>query len=328
MVRVVGSIASDRLLGSFSNDELFGLSGNDVLIGSAGSDLMDGGTGFDAVDYSSLGRPVTILPGGAIDKSGLGIDRIVGVERIVGAIGQANAIDGAGRGTARFDINLAANRLTVNGLPGIGTLSFAVENFVNVRGTRNRDIISGNFLNNFIDGDSGDDVLFGDAGNDTLVGRGGNDSINGGNGFDLLTGDSGNDTLIGAANSDTIVGGEGNDLLLGTDSVTRGFGEIDSLTGSAGSDAFVLGDRSGSYYKFQGASNYAQINDFGAIDRIVLGTGEVYQARRDVNGFDLFAVTNGVSELIADVRTTNFINLPAGNFRLASGQTFGNFVGA
>ncbi|MBD2091276.1 hypothetical protein H6F67_15580 [Microcoleus sp. FACHB-1515] len=328
MVRVVGSIASDRLFGSFGNDELFGLGGNDVLVGSAGSDLMDGATGFDAVDYSGLGRAVTILPGGAIAKSGLGTDRISSVERIVGAIGQANAIDGTGRGTARFDINLAANRLTVNGLPGIGTLSFAVENFVNVRGTANRDIISGNFLNNFIDGDSGDDGLFGDAGNDTLIGRGGNDSINGGNGFDLLTGDSGNDTLIGAANSDTLIGGDGIDVLLGTNNVNRGFNEIDTLTGGAGSDGFVLGDRSGAYYKAQGAGNYAQINDFGAIDLIVLGTGEAYQVRRDANGFDLFAVTNGLSELIADVRTTSFISLPTGTFRLASGQTFGNFVGA
>lgn len=175
MAVVVGTNNSEFVFGTNSNNELYGLGGNDTLRGFAGNDFMSGGAGFDTVDYSGLGRAVIILPGGVISKNGLGTDRLdFSVERIVGTAGQANTIDGAvGRGFASFNIDLSANRLTVNNLPGVGSVTFTVENFVNARGTVNRDTITGNSRANFIDGFSGDDVLTGSGGNDSLVGGAG-----------------------------------------------------------------------------------------------------------------------------------------------------------
>ncbi|WP_179228311.1 calcium-binding protein [Leptolyngbya ohadii] len=294
MAVVVGTNNSEFVFGTNSNNELYGLGGNDTLRGFAGNDFMSGGAGFDTVDYSGLGRAVIILPGGVISKNGLGTDRLdFSVERIVGTAGQANTIDGAvGRGFASFNIDLSANRLTVNNLPGVGSVTFTVENFVNARGTVNRDTITGNSRANFIDGFSGDDVLTGSGGNDSLV------------------------------------GGAGIDILNGTSSAFRGNREIDLLRGDAGADGFVLGDRGGSYYRNGGVSDYAIISDFSSNDLIQLGAGDVYQAQRDGAGFDLFVVRNGVRDLVADVRTTSFIRLPSGTFRVASGQVAGNFLGA
>ncbi|MBD1852948.1 calcium-binding protein [Cyanobacteria bacterium FACHB-502] len=292
MAIVYGTNNSDFISGNNSNNQLYGFGGNDTLRGFAGNDLLAGGTGFDTADYSNLGRAITVLPGGSVSKNGLGTDRLDSVERIVGAFGQANAIDGTGgRGFAWFNVNLGSNQLTVNGLPGIGSLSFTVQNFANVRGTVNADTITGNSAGNFIDGWGG---------NDTLIGSGGNDAL---------------------------VGNAGIDVLVGTDSLFRGNREIDSLTGGTDADGFVLGDRNGSYYRGGGFSDYALIRDFSSNDLIQLGKGEVYQAQRDSAGFDLYVVRNGVRDLVADVRTTSFVGLPAGTFSLASGQRFGNFLG-
>jgi Ca2+-binding RTX toxin-like protein len=293
MAQVVGSNFSDRIFGTNASDSLFGLDGNDNLEGFAGDDLLAGGNGFDTADYSRLGRAVTLLPGGRVSKSGLGVDQFNSIERIVGAAGFANSIDGAGgSGRASFNVDLGANRLTVNNVPFLGTLNFTVQNFVNVRGTPSSDRIAGNNRANFLEGQGG---------NDTLTGSGGNDAL---------------------------VGGSGIDVLNGTDSFFRGFREVDRLAGGSGSDGFVLGDRSGSYYRFGGFSDYALIRDFSRGDLIQLGAGETYQTRRDSFGFDLFVFRGGVADLVADVRTTSSVPLPSGAFRLASGQVFGGFIGA
>jgi Ca2+-binding RTX toxin-like protein len=293
MFEIIGSNFSDYLPGTNFDDDMYGFDGDDLIEGFAGNDFVNGGAGFDTMDYSRAGRAVTLLPGGRISKGNLGTDQVIGVERVVGARGFANLIDGAsGSGQASFEIDLGANSLVVNDVPFLGTISFTVENFVNVRGTPSDDTIAGNRAANFLDGWSGDDFL---------IGRGGND---------------------------TLVGNAGVDVLIGTDSSARGFREVDRLTGGLNGDGFVLGDRSGSYYRAGGFADYAIITDFSSNDIIQLGAREVYQARRDATGFDLFVLRNGVFDLIADVRTTSSIRLPSGNFRLASNQTFGNFLGA
>lgn len=293
MAVIFGTNFSESLGGTVVSDRLEGFGGNDVLFASVGNDLMSGGSGIDTANYSFLGRAMSIGPGGTINKGGLGFDRLFGVERIVGSRGFANWIDGlGGTGRASFNIDLLFNRLTVNGLPGIGSFPFTVFNFFNVRGTNNRDTIAGNNFNNFLNGAGGNDVL---------IGRGGRD---------------------------TLVGGTGLDVLNGTDSSLRGNREVDRLTGGLGTDLFILGDRFGSYYRNGVASDFAQITDLNFNDLIQLGAGEVYRAVRDVSGFDLFVARNGGFDLIADVRTSFFTRLPLGNFRLASGQVFGNFVGA
>ena len=293
MAIIIGNNFSNTIFGSIFSDRIEGRGGNDVLRASAGNDLLIGGSGIDTADYRFLGRPIVVGPTGLIGKSGLGVDRIQGVERIIGDARFFNSIDGqGGRGRASFNVNLSVNRLTVNGLPGIGSFSFGAFNFSNVRGTNNRDLITGNRGRNFLSGEGGNDVLVGGGGNDALV------------------------------------GGFGNDVLNGTDSNFRGNGEFDQLTGGFGTDLFVLGDRASSFYRNGVNSDFAQILDFSFNDFIQLGARDIYRAVRDGAGFDLFVARNGGFDLIADVRTTSFIPLPNVNFRLASGQVFGNFIGA
>lgn len=292
MARIIGSSRSERIFGTNSSDSLLGLGGNDILTGSIGNDEMLGGDGFDAADYSRMGRAMTLLPGGFINKGGLGVDRLNNVEQVIGATGFANTIDGISGRNASFDVNLGANRLTVNNVPFLGTLTFSVVNFFNVRGTQNSDRITGNNGTNFLDGQGGNDVLTGSGGSDRLV------------------------------------GGSGIDILNGAGAGSRGFLEVDILTGGLGQDGFILGDRAGSYYRAGGIRDYALITDFTPGDLIQLGAGEVYQTRRDSAGFDVFVLRNGGADLIADVRTTTFVPLPNGPFRLASGQTFAGFFGA
>ena len=211
---IFGNSGNDVITGSNGNDEQFGNSGNDRIIGGAGSDVLDGADGTDTADYSSLGRAITLERAGAINKGSLGTDQILGIERIVGASGKSNAIDGSTgtSGVTSFTIDLDDDRLTVNDIPVLGDVTFTVENFVNVTGTTQADYIAGNAQNNRFRGGSGNDRLFGRNGNDYLFGDSGNDFLDGGSGNDFLNGGSGADTLVGGSGSDTLVGGSNGDL--------------------------------------------------------------------------------------------------------------------
>lgn len=293
MAILFGSIFSDSIVGTFGNDEIYAFEGNDVIFGGIGNDFTNGGLGFDIMDYSFLGEPVTLLPGGFIDKNGLGTDQIFSVEGIIGAVGEFNVIDGSsGNGITSFSIDLSQNSLTVNDIPGLGALSFYVENFVDVIGTPNGDTIIGDDADN------------------------------------IISGQEGNDLLLGGDGNDIVIGGSGEDFISGTNVVSGGFGEIDTLTGGGGADVFALGDDIGGYYIAEGNNDFAAITDFSINDLIVVGAGEFYSIFSDASGFDLFAVTSGVLELVADVQTTSSVAAPTGVFQLASGQMIGNFIGA
>lgn len=306
---IIGTDGPDILFGTPGDDDIFALAGDDTIFGTTGNDVIDGGTGFDTVDYSLVAAPITLLPQGVFD-SGANVGQLRSIERIIGAVGQPNTIDGSkGSGPASFDINLEVNRLTVNNIPGLPPLNFTVENFVNVVGTSNADTIIGSSANN------------------------------------LLTGGAGNDTLSGGGGADT---------LIGADAIARGVGERDILTGGTGVDRFILGDKSGSYYKGQGNNDFAQITDFSFGEQIQLGSGDTYRIQLSRSGFDLFSTTGGIQDLIAQVQFSKVRGVGAlsmsnssldaasvdsltgmsnvgtsdGTFSIASGQTLGIFTGA
>ncbi|AFY56147.1 hypothetical protein Riv7116_3701 [Rivularia sp. PCC 7116] len=167
-VNVIGTAQDDTISGN-DKDNIFG--------GSAGSDSISGDGGNDTVDYTGLGEAITLLPTGTIVKDGgNGTDQLFRVETIIGDANQANTIDSSSAGNgASINVDLAAESLEVNGIPGIGTLNFNVENFVNVTGTTQDDNIIGNAEDNIINGFGGIDNLTGGAGADTFVlGEGGN----------------------------------------------------------------------------------------------------------------------------------------------------------
>jgi Ca2+-binding RTX toxin-like protein len=106
--------------------------------------------------------------------------------------------------------------------------------------------------------------LYGGAGGDVLTGNSGANTIWGNNGIDTIKGGEGNDLLFGGAGTDYMNGGGGNDVLdgygqPGQPTPIRQFREFDELTGGAGSDTFVLGDKQEAYYRGSGS---AKIKDF------------------------------------------------------------------
>lgn len=188
------------------NDYFFGGSANDTFYGGSGNDTMSGGGGYDTANYSNLTQAITLLPQGVMSKGSQGTDSLINVDRIVAPLGKANVIDASSStGGASLTVNLGTNSLKVNGIPGIGSLSFTIENFVKVIGTSNNDSLTGNTKNNTLDGRAGNDTLSGGSGNDTLFGGDGNDYLDGGTGFDSMVGGTGNDTYVVNSISDTII---------------------------------------------------------------------------------------------------------------------------
>lgn len=74
-------------VGTAGNDSLIGGLGNDVFQGSAGNDSIVGGSGQDQANYSTLAGPVTLGAFGVLNKGARGIDRLDGIETIVGSHG-------------------------------------------------------------------------------------------------------------------------------------------------------------------------------------------------------------------------------------------------
>lgn len=319
---IVGSDNPDILFSTPGDDLVFAKGGNDTIFGSLGNDTYIGGDGFDTLDYTQLGQKITLLPRGFIGNGNTRGSQIQEIERIVGAPRKNNNIDGSGGGKTPvfFTIDLSEDKLIVENTPTFGSVEFVVENFVNVEGTENSDSIIG---------DGGKNKLSGNGGNDTLIGLFGNDTLNGG---------SGNDTLTGA---DPDV----------QNTVKR---EKDILTGGSGTDKYVLGNESGSFYDDFGNRDFAKITDFSFGETIQLGSGETYNVEQNKNGFKIFVVEDFGRDLIgkvtiasgissaASLRSTSvttdsaltaesavsslLADIPQGDFTLNSGELKGIFV--
>jgi Ca2+-binding RTX toxin-like protein len=233
-INATGNFNNNVLVGNGGSNILNGLDGDDTFLGGSGNDSYDGGDGFDTIDYSSLGQRVTLKSQGIIEKAGgLGTDTIAGVERIIGALGKSNLIDGtvAGPQATSFDINLATNNLTVNGIPGIGSASFFVQSFTDVRGTGNNDSVVGDGARN---------IFFGTVGTDSYNGLGGFDTIDYGTLGTAVTLKSQGSIEKGALGTDTIVGME---RIIGA---AGQINVIDGFTGSPQPTSFEI-DLDGSF---------------------------------------------------------------------------------
>ena len=263
---ITGTNDPEILLGTPGDDTISALGGNDTIIGTTGNDFIDGGDGLDTADYTDFGEAVTILPAGAFDNNA--DSQLFKIERIIGATGQQNNIDGSSvtDNSTSLNVDLGNNSLIVENIPTIGSISLEVENFVRVAGTSNPDLIVGNNANNNLRGGAGDDEITGGGGNDFLIGNGGSDRLN------------------------------------GTDSLLRGANERDGLVGGGQGDRFILGDEAGSFYTAAGDSDFAEIRDFSSGDIIQLGRGETYSVERSGSGFDLFSDREDGKELVAKVQ--------------------------
>ena len=173
-----GDAGEDRVVGFKGEDELFGGDGNDVLVWNNGdsTDSDVGGAGADEVEVNGaptlgdvfVARPDAAEPGSVIFE-------------------RTNLV--------KFEIDLTAERLTVNGLGGSDSFHPDPNAPTGLNGRTSL-------------------TLNGGSAADVLAGGDGADQINGGDGNDTLEGEGGDDRLVGATGSDTQRGGAGDDVLV------------------------------------------------------------------------------------------------------------------
>jgi Ca2+-binding RTX toxin-like protein len=286
---IQGSDNPDLINGTSENDNILALGGDDTVIGSAGNDTIDGGTGNNTLDFQNIGVPITASFGygatGVIGSEPTGIFKQVTVNS---QVGQTKA--------SHIELTIAPENQvnTIDQTNGQAGAVFIDLERGTLSGRFNRFTSSPNNFRNF----------------DNAIGTGDRD---------IIYGNSANNALTGGAGSDQLDGRGGKDTLLGTSADARGVGEIDTLTGGAGSDRFVLGDANGSYYKAQGNNDFAKITDFERGDVFQLGKGETYTFNLNNSGFDLFVTTGGTYDLIASVQV-------AGSFGIGSNFHLPNFI--
>ncbi len=319
-----------NVTGTDRGDILIGDARDNLFTGLDGNDQINGGAGIDTANYRDEEAPIVLLPTGVVEGKSSGTDQLTQIERIIAPTAGQSLIDASAADVpTTLNVNLANLSLIVENVSVLNSLEFTVENFSDVTGTNGADSITGNNNSNILNGLDGNDIL---------SGLGGDDRLEGGRGNDVLS------------------GGSGQDELLGTNRQARGRFEFDILVGGQGRDRFILGDESGVYYKddliiedpippfplpqvetvedslLVGSPlprlASARINDFGGGDVLTLGAGETYRIVSDRQGFDIFAVTSGQSDLIADVRTQFDFLLPRGTFSLQAGESLGSFLTA
>ena len=186
----------DNVRGTHNNDSITGNTNDNVFFGSKGHDVYDGGSlGYDTVDYSGLGQRITLKARGIVDKGSAGIDQLLGnplpftpsIDRVIGATGQRNLIDGrvAGPTPTTFKVNLAQEKLAIS---GFGT--FDVVEFKDIIGTANNDVLKGDATQGL------SNIIFGQQGNDTIVGVDENSFRPGQKEIDVFFGGSGSDNFV------------------------------------------------------------------------------------------------------------------------------------
>lgn len=230
---VYGGNGDDTINGGGGADEFHGQSGHDTISGGDGDDILAGGEGNDKLTGGS---------GADTLKGGDGLQDVASYET----------------STSRVFVNLAAE--TASGGDAEGDTLTGIEGLI---GSDQADQLTGDTLDNEIDGGGGQDDLVGGAGNDVIRGGtgyddidagDGNDEVWGGNGADTVTLGAGNDTFYdtdqtdehgadtvnGGWGHDVIDGGGGDDRLIGgggNDTIIGGIGN-DTLKGGLGADVF------------------------------------------------------------------------------------------
>jgi Ca2+-binding RTX toxin-like protein len=287
-----GDGGDDTIYAGDDNDTINGGAGDDTITAGTGINIIDGGDGIDTLtdaNFSSATAAITIndsnnptitVPDGTsvtnIEKfinvsTGSGNDLISFTQRLNNTVSTGDGDD---------TINAGLGQDTVDGGAGndLLILDYSSNNISGINSSissNGNGGFNGNYKENrglyYLD----DQVSFSNIERFQITGTALGDSI--------VTGD-GNDTINSGAGDDTIYAGGGNDTINGVNgaSLTRGLGEIDSLTGGAGSDRFILGNATKAYYDdgntlTNGSNDYADITDFNIGDIIQLqGTSSNY----------------------------------------------------
>jgi len=249
VANLIGSDNADTLSSDRNDNSYSAGAGNDLLLASSGNDNFSGGTGIDTLDYSGVNANLTLSRGGVLSKSNnRGTDTITGfdIEVIRANPNQINTIDGATGTTASLNVNLSTKTLTINNLPGIGSASLTVENFQNVNGSENADVIIGDDLRNVLNGNGGNDTISGGGGDDTFIGSSGSDTYRGESGFDTLNYEA-SSTGVTLVRGGTVLKQDGSTDTIAdfsVEAVVGARGQTNTIDGSTGVTASLAVDLS------------------------------------------------------------------------------------
>jgi Ca2+-binding RTX toxin-like protein len=287
---IVGTSKRDELYGASDSDVLFSGAGHDSINSSTGDDWINADDGNDTVFAGAGDDNITAGNGNDISNAEAGDDTV----RVGLGFDQADGGEGNDLLIIDYSVRDTGSGVTVafeNQFEKIGRAFRTVQN--------NPAALDSTNFSNFE--------------RYQITGTQQSDQLVGSNGQDRLTGGAGDDTLVG---TDAVFYGaiSGPILLLEAPVVQ----DVDTLTGGAGADRFVLGglkpgntpesSQTQSFYTNAKDSDYAEITDFNpAEDVIVLyGCPGAYFLRpdeRQTNIQRIYAGTPGRSEdLIAVVR--------------------------
>lgn len=316
-----GEDDNDLLIGATGNDTLNGGSGDDTLNSGSGNDMLTGGAGNDVFVYTAGNDTITDYTAG--DKISLKVADIskatVSGSNVVFTVGKNKLTVKEAKGETITLLDTSGKEYSTI----LGGTTFIVNDLTSspvkvksdvkvIDGTeRTKPIkITGNKLDNTIQGGSskdkiyggaGNDRIYGNAGNDILFGDAGNDKLWGGDGNDSLTGDAGNDKLYGGAGNDSLTGGAGNDSLWGD-------AGNDTLWGGDGADRFIYSKGGGTDIIFGFDSK-----DTLTLDRLDFTTS--YDKKNKAVTFNV----KGGSITLRDFTTTTF-NVNGDTYKI-SGST-------
>lgn len=174
--------------------------------------IINGTNGSETLSGTSLGDLINGLAGDDV------LNGLAGFDTLIGGFGNNTLNGGADSDTASYAGSI--NNVIASLETGRGDFFGGSDTYIgieNLIGSENTDVLTGNSLDNRLEGRGSFDRLFGNAGNDTLLGGDGNDQLEGGDGGDSISGDKGNDRMIGGNGNDSFswVDGDGSDVIRG-----------------------------------------------------------------------------------------------------------------
>ena len=218
--RLEGGAGADTLAGADGVDALFGGDDADIIAGGLGNDSIDGGAGADTFNWSFTDGRDTIDGGADFDTfnaTGAGVAELGNatwngsaitalLDNALTAIEAINLDLGGGVDWLIYNTSASVIvDLSTNSASGFASVS----NIEKVIGGSGGDTLTGDALDNRLDGLGGDDTLNGGAGSDAVLGGDGDDTIFASAGNDSLQGLAGNDTFhwLSSDGRDTFNGG-------------------------------------------------------------------------------------------------------------------------
>jgi Ca2+-binding RTX toxin-like protein len=212
-----GNGGNNLLDGESGDDTINGHGGADTILGGSGDDSIDGGEGDDSMAGEDGDDRYSVIEDGdiVVEEADGGIDTIVTNRSIIMADHVENLVwlnTGGGGGFCSgnalanvMSANGGAGTLTMDGNEGSDTVSFAGQSGA-VTVDLDLDAGSSNVIEELRDMEN----AVGGMGDDSLTGNEVNNNLNGGAGIDTMTGGYGNDTYVVDDESDVVFEADNN----------------------------------------------------------------------------------------------------------------------